>query len=180
MRGLRLPGAAKAKPDTSANDLLFWQLETADMVKALGHAQREMRFAEPYGREWRFDIAYPGHALAIEVDGGIWSKGAHGHPVTITRNMEKRNFAAALGWRILCFTPQDVRNGIALYWIEKTIKGDVNALFRLRSRPATAARKTAQAPKLAVVGPPAPDRAVRDLDRAPALARRKPRRARSA
>jgi hypothetical protein len=33
-------------------------------------------------RKWRFDMAFPDHRIALEVDGGIWRKGggAHSHP----------------------------------------------------------------------------------------------------
>lgn len=69
------------------------------------------------GRKWKWDIAYPLLMLAIEVDGGIWVQGAHGHPTTILRNMEKRNWGARLGWRVLAFTPDQVRDGSALDFV---------------------------------------------------------------
>lgn len=70
-------------------------------------------------RKWRFDFAWPdntgpmsrgycGQKVALEVEGGIWTRGAHGRGSGISRDMEKYNEAAALGWRVLRVTPKDL------------------------------------------------------------------------
>ena len=41
--------------------------------------EREVRFHKT--RRWRFDFAYPEKLLAIEIHGGVWSKGRHGRGV---------------------------------------------------------------------------------------------------
>ena len=56
-------------------------------------------------RKFRLDYAWPDHLLGLEVDGGIWVGGAHGRGTGITRDQEKTNLAAGLGWRILRCTP---------------------------------------------------------------------------
>ena len=57
-------------------------------------------------RLWRFDYAIPSHRIAIEIDGGVWIEGRHNRPKGYIADLEKFNNAAALGWRVLKFTPQ--------------------------------------------------------------------------
>lgn len=63
----------------------------------------EWIFASP--RKFRFDFAWPEVRLALEVEGGIFTKQAHGSITGILRDMEKYNLAAANGWRVLRVTP---------------------------------------------------------------------------
>lgn len=70
-------------------------------------------------RKWRFDFAYLPRKLAIEVEGGIYSKGRHTRPKGYQNDMEKYNAASALGWTLLRFTPEQVKKGIAVLEIRK-------------------------------------------------------------
>ncbi len=58
------------------------------------------------GRKFRFDYAWPVQKVALEVEGGIWSKGHHARPKGILRDIEKGNIALAFGWRVARCTPQ--------------------------------------------------------------------------
>lgn len=60
------------------------------------------------GRKWRFDIAWPDRFLAIEVQGGIWTRGRHTRGAAMLKEWEKLNTAASLGWRILYVQPTDL------------------------------------------------------------------------
>lgn len=63
----------------------------------------EWIFASP--RKFRFDYAWPEARLALEVEGGIFTKQAHGSITGILRDMEKYNLAAIHGWRVLRVVP---------------------------------------------------------------------------
>ena len=89
------------------------------------HPYREWQF-HPV-RLWRFDFAWPDHKLALEVDGGIWVRGAHGRGTGIQRDQEKLNAAAVLGWRVLRVQPKElatmatvhlVREALAVQWTD--------------------------------------------------------------
>ena len=56
-------------------------------------------------RKWRFDYAWPTYRVALEVEGGVWTGGAHGRGTGITRDIEKYNYAAAMGWLVIRCTP---------------------------------------------------------------------------
>ena len=54
-------------------------------------------------RGWRLDYAWPAARLAVEIDGGQWAPGGGRHATD--KDREKLNEAAALGWRVLRFSP---------------------------------------------------------------------------
>jgi len=81
----------------------------------------EVKFCET--RRWRWDycwwtywqdvVSTPGDVfrrpgLALEVQGGIWSRGRHATGAGIKGDMEKFSEGAALGWRLLLVEPKDL------------------------------------------------------------------------
>ena len=66
----------------------------------------EYRFAPP--RRWRFDWAWPGDRIALEVEGGIWTRGRHTRGVGALGDMAKYNSAAIQGWCLLRVTPSQL------------------------------------------------------------------------
>ncbi|HWH83225.1 MAG TPA: hypothetical protein VNU71_13420 [Burkholderiaceae bacterium] len=74
-------------------------------------------------RAWRFDFAYPDpdYKLAIEVDGGTWSHGAHSRGAGIEKDCEKLAAAVILGWRVMRATTNQVKDGTAAFWIERAL-----------------------------------------------------------
>ena len=60
------------------------------------------------GRKWRIDFAIVDLKIGIEIEGGVWTNGAHTRGKGFIEDMEKYNAAATLGWVILRFTPQDL------------------------------------------------------------------------
>lgn len=71
----------------------------------------EYRFTHP--RKWRFDYAWPDQMIAVEIEGGIWSRGRHTRGSGFIKDMEKYNEAGKLGWRVFRFTPQQLQSGEA-------------------------------------------------------------------
>lgn len=75
-------------------------------------------------RKWRFDLAWvlrPKYLLAIEVQGGIWSKGRHTQGAAMLREWEKLNAAAVLGWRILYCQPDDLCRSAMVLTIKRAM-----------------------------------------------------------
>jgi very-short-patch-repair endonuclease len=102
-----------------------WEDDFAFHVQAhrLPPITRKFQFARSLGRKWEADFAYPDRQLLIEVDGGIWRKGggAHSHPMQILRDMSKGNDAAYLGYHVLRFTSDEVRNGSAVAFLIRVL-----------------------------------------------------------
>jgi very-short-patch-repair endonuclease len=57
-------------------------------------------------RKWRFDFADAKNKIAVELEGGVWVEGRHNRGSGFTKDAEKYNEAASLGWRILRYTSQ--------------------------------------------------------------------------
>lgn len=83
------------------------------------HPVTEYRF-DPK-RRWRFDYAWPDQRVAVEVNGGVWSKGRHVRGTGYIRDMEKLNEAQVAGWIVLQFTPQQMKTWEAKETIERAL-----------------------------------------------------------
>jgi len=75
----------------------------------------ELRFAPP--RLWRFDLAWPGARLAVEIQGGIYTFGRHVRGPALLREWEKLNTAALDGWAVLLVSPDQVTDGTLRDWL---------------------------------------------------------------
>ena len=76
------------------------------------------------GRRFRFDFCWVKERLAVEIQGGTYSRGAHARPLGIKRDYEKGNLAVKYGWRVLQFDADMVKSGQALDFTEKMLRGD--------------------------------------------------------
>jgi len=56
-------------------------------------------------RKFKFDYAFVDKKIAVEQEGGIFTKQAHGSITGILRDMEKYNLAVECGWRVLRYVP---------------------------------------------------------------------------
>ncbi len=66
-------------------------------------AEMEVVFCPP--RKWRFDYAWVEHKVALEVEGGVWTRGRHTRGAGFLADMSKYNSAAELGWLVIRCTP---------------------------------------------------------------------------
>lgn len=94
--------------------ILRWHLKAAGLDDGL---EEQVRF-DPV-RRWRFDFAWPAERLAVEVDGGLYIRGAHSRPAGQLRDMAKQNEAVLAGWRVLRVTRDHLASGEALGWIAR-------------------------------------------------------------
>ena len=82
---------------------------------------REYQFARTIGRKWRFDFAWPFYELAIELEGGVWTRGRHTRGSGFIKDCDKYNTAALMGWKVLRFTREHVDSGEALRVTEEAL-----------------------------------------------------------
>jgi very-short-patch-repair endonuclease len=83
---------------------------------------KEYRFCE---RRWRFDMANIEHKIAIEIEGGAYTHGRHTRGAGFIKDMEKYNYAAILGWKVLRYTPQQFKLNL---WID-----DINKILNAKT-----------------------------------------------
>ena len=77
--------------------LVSWRL-FGSLEPAFKEPECEYRF-HPV-RRWRFDFAWPTVQVAVEMEGGIWTRGRHTRGKGFEADCEKYNAATALGWRV--------------------------------------------------------------------------------
>ena len=88
--------------------LLFWHTLVPD-----GPAPVTEYVFHPV-RKWRLDVAWPAYRVAVELQGGVWSRGAHGRGSGIVRNFDKLNNAQIEGWCVLQFSTDMLRDPAAV------------------------------------------------------------------
>ena len=104
------------KRKSKLESLLDRKIDEAGLPKPV----REFRFFK--SRRWRSDFAWPESKLLVEVEGGIWVKGAHTRGAHFTRDCYKYNYASILGYTLLRFTAGMIRNGDAIEQIKLALE----------------------------------------------------------
>jgi hypothetical protein len=70
-----------------------------------GELKREYKFVD--GRRFRFDY-YHMNGVAIELEGGVWTRGRHTRPTGFLNDMEKYNLAASMGILVFRIPSHDI------------------------------------------------------------------------
>ena len=96
-------------------DLLAQHIQYAGLPTPV----REYRFAPP--RRYRADFAYPEQKILVEVQGGIYTRGAHSRGVGLERDYEKLNLAQLNGFRVFQFSRKMIESGVAVNMIEEVL-----------------------------------------------------------
>lgn len=85
-------------------------------IETLPYPEAEYSFFN--GRRWKFDFAYPEKKIAIEVEGGMWTRGRHTRPLGFDADCEKYSIAATMEWIVIRVTEKMIRDGRALALIK--------------------------------------------------------------
>ena len=102
-------------------DKLASQIFRAMCTEAgIGEPMQEHRFHPT--RRWRFDYAWPDFKVALEVEGGVWTRGRHTRGSGFVRDIEKYNEAHRLGWRVLRCTPDRLTTAATVALIRDTME----------------------------------------------------------
>lgn len=88
--------------------------------------QEEFYFAKP--RRFRFDFANPELKIAIELEGGTWSKGKSRHTTGkgFRDDCRKYNIAGSLGWTVYRGDATMVRRGELVNFLKKVLNDGRN------------------------------------------------------
>ena len=107
------------KQRQARDDSYFGSIVLLCKVLKLREPVRELAFHPK--RRWRFDFAWIQEKIAVEIEGGIFSRRRLGHSSGsgISKDMQKYNEAAILGWRVLRVMPEELDNGVAADLLER-------------------------------------------------------------
>lgn len=107
----------------SAEEVLALQLEAGKWTFT-----RQHEYAKPRRFKADFLVRHCGvswcdvPSVLVEVQGGIYSRQAHGSVTGVLADLERGNAAAIAGYRVIRVTPQMVDDGTALQLIEKALE----------------------------------------------------------
>lgn len=110
--------AARMRRGATSEHLLL----ARQLIQAQIAFEEEFRFHPK--RRWRFDFLVE-KDLVVEIDGGLWINGGHSRGKGRESDMEKGNHATLLGYRTLRFTPDQVKNGQAIGFINNVLREGV-------------------------------------------------------
>lgn len=95
--------------------------ELAIQYKLARLPEPEREYCAIPGRKYRWDFAFVGQKVLVEVQGGIWIKGGHSTGTGILRDCEKLCLAESNGWHCLSVVKEQIKSGEALLWTQKTL-----------------------------------------------------------
>lgn len=93
-----------------------------DQLKHAGLPAPETEHQFHPRRKWAFDFAWPSLMVGAEREGGTWTGGRHVRGKGYEQDAIKYSEAAILGWRVIRFTPDMERDGLALDLIGRAIE----------------------------------------------------------
>lgn len=111
----------------SRSRLINWNRVLLDQIRLSSLPEPQLEYSFHANRRWRFDFCWKVLLVACEIEGGIWMKTStgfskgHAHPKRFENDCEKYNEAALYGWTVIRVTPQMVRDGRAIEWLERAL-----------------------------------------------------------
>ena len=100
--------------------------------KMFGIPQPEPEYYFALPRRWRVDYAWPEQKVALEIEGGIFKKGAdgqqggrHNRAAGFLKDIEKYNALALAGFRYFRCTPQMVSKGTIFVVLSEVLSNEV-------------------------------------------------------
>ena len=96
------------------------QLATALQDAGYSGWTREHKFHAT--RRWKFDFAFPALKVAIEVEGGVFTRGRHVRPSGFIADCEKYNVAALAGWLVIRLVPRKDWLIGGMDWIKSAVQ----------------------------------------------------------
>ncbi len=90
-------------------------------IQAAGLEMPEFEFRFHETRRWRADFVWRDHFLLAEYEGGVYKNGRHVRGSGYEDDCEKYNEATLLGYRLLRFTYNMIRSGMALEQTERAL-----------------------------------------------------------
>jgi len=79
-----------------------------DTAALVGLPRPEMEYRFLANRKYRFDFAWSEAKIALEIEGGIYSRGRHVRPKGHLADIEKDNLAASEGWLVFRAAPNSL------------------------------------------------------------------------
>ena len=118
-RGVYAVKSARAvKPPSELEAVFILHLKAEGMAALF---EREVMIIPE--RKYVFDFVCADYKIAIELQGGTWKAGTgHNTGAGLSRDYDKSNLAQMLGWLVLMFDTNAVRNGQAIQTVRAAVE----------------------------------------------------------
>ncbi len=120
--------SAKPRELKMSNAERQWETWWAMLFPDLPEGAYDQRFSQD--RQFRFDFSWPDVKVAVEIEGGEYSRGRHTRAAGYQTDCEKYNLAADPGWVVYRYTPTMLQRDPA------NQMGQVAAVIRRRGQKA--------------------------------------------
>lgn len=77
-------------------------------------------------RKWRFDYAWTNEKLALEIEGGTWTKSRHTSGKGYRNDCIKYSTAAIMGWRVIRCTTCMINDMTVVELLQMAFKKNIN------------------------------------------------------
>jgi len=95
-------------------------LDLLILADELPMPETDYLFDKPRSKR-ELDFAWPEYKVGVEVQGGIWARGAHTRGAGYMRDCSKLNDAQLQGWLLLWVTANHINSGKALVWLRRAL-----------------------------------------------------------
>src|SRR6185312_3510938 len=113
-RSMRKRAGTRLTPQSAAEDALAFQLQSS-------HLPFERQVQIHPDRRFRADFYIRAVRLVIEVEGGGFVNGRHSRGKGIESDAEKSFYIARMPARLIRVTPDHIKDGRALKWIQEAL-----------------------------------------------------------
>jgi len=90
-------------------------------IRAYGLPAAVLEYRFHPERRWRFDFCWPQQKVALEVEGGIWTNGAHNRGQHFISDCDKYNNATLAGWKVFRVTGSHIKSGDAVELVKRAL-----------------------------------------------------------
>ncbi len=91
-----------------------WELLFIQQIHDARLAKPELEYRFYPTRRWRFDFAWARQQVAVEIEGGVYTRGRHVRGKGFTADCEKYNAASEMGWRVFRYPSSMIEDGTAI------------------------------------------------------------------
>lgn len=93
-----------------------------EILTNMGFPEGELEHKFHPKRRWRFDLAWPDVKIAVERQGGTWTRGRHVRPEGYAKDCEKLNEAQLMGWIVIWVTADQIDAGDIFRFLDKAFE----------------------------------------------------------
>jgi hypothetical protein len=91
------------------------------LCQAHGLPRPETEIAFHDVRKWRFDYGWKVQRVALECEGGLWTRGRHVRARGFEHDCVKYAEAVLAGWKVFRASPRQLEDGTAIEWLRRAL-----------------------------------------------------------